>query len=161
MVYKKKQIQKGGTPDTTLLQAVAGILGIVTKVIGNGFLKVIWRLFHICPNPDADPNATPETCFKGKAWDWHLAFKEKHPKAATIYVGTDSKTGVGEFRLLTGPAWRFLIMTIKITLAIAIFCLGGPIVLLGGILFLYTQVYRQLNTRVDDPSKTLNHKNDN
>ena len=156
MVSKKKQIQKGGA--TTLLGIVlTGILAIVSFVV-NLFVKIIWKLFHICPNPDAN---SIETCFTGGMWNWHLAFKEKHPKAVTIFTGEDGETGFGEFRLLTGPGWRFLIMTIKITLAIAIFCLGGPIVLLGGILFLYTQVYRQLNTRVDDPSKTLNHKNDN
>ena len=46
-------------------------------------------------------------------------------------------------------------MCIKITLFIAVFCLGGPLVLLGGLIFLYVQIYNQLNTRTDDPKKQL------
>ena len=143
MLSKKQKIklQKGGVD-------VAGAAIKSGEVIGKIVLKVfgvLWHiikyLFAICPNPDGDWR-DPSTCFVGNPKDWHLAFKEKHPKAVT-------------FNLFTGPAWRFIIMSVKITLFIALFCLGGPIVLLGGLIFLYVQVFNQIDTRIDDPTKTI------
>lgn len=136
-----KNIQKGGWGGLTKILDI--VLIIVVKVF-TGLFYVFKYLFAVCPNPDGD--VFTGTCWVGKPWDWHLAYKEKHPKAFKY-----------EFRLLTGPAWRLLIMCIKITFFIAIFILGGPIVLLGGLIFLYTQIYSQLNTRVDDPEKTLSN----
>ena len=141
MISNKKNIQKGGFTGT-LFRALE-LVGRIAGMVLSGLFFIGKNLFAVCPNPDGDPNI-PGTCRRGKMWDWHLAFKEKHPKAFKY-----------EFRLLTGPGWRFLIMCIKITLFIAIFCLGGPIVLLGGLIFLYTQVYNQLNKRVDDPERPL------
>ena len=134
-----KNIQKGGFVGA-LSKILEVVLLIAVKVVTGIFFAGKY-LFAVCPNPDGDPNI-PGTCFRGKAWDWHLAAKENNPKAYT-------------FTLLTGPAWRFLIMCIKLTIMIALFCLGGPIVLLGGLIFLYTQVYDQLNKRTDDPNQTL------
>ena len=141
-----KKIQKGGVGVEAFVE-VLKVIGNIAVAIFKALFYVFKYLFAVCPNPDGDVKSG--TCFVGKPWDWHLAFKEKHPEAFKY-----------EFRLLTGPAWRFFIIAIKIAAAIAIFCLGGPIVLLGGIIFMYTQLYYQINTRVDDPSKTLNHKND-
>ena len=136
MVLKK--IQKGG-----FVRVLTSILEIIAKIVMAVLILLFYivrYLFDVCPNPDG--SRSTDTCFVGSPWDWHLAAKEKNPKATT-------------FNLLTGPGWRFIITCIKITLFIAIFCLGGPIVLLGGLIFLYTQVYSQLNTRVDNPQETI------
>ena len=137
-----RKIQKGGFVDA--LVDVLKVVGNVVVAVFSGLFLAFQQLFAVCPNPDGDVKSG--TCFVGKPWDWHLSYKEKHPKAFKY-----------EFRLLTGPAWRFLIMIIKITFFIAIFILGGPIVLLGGLIFLYTQLYSQLNKRVDDPEKTISN----
>ena len=85
-----KKIQKGGFVGalTKILEVVALI---VVKVF-TGLFYVVKYLFAICPNPDGD--VMSGTCFVGGPFDWHLAAKEKNPKATT-------------FSLLTGPAWRF------------------------------------------------------
>ena len=140
MVVKK--IQKGGFLET--LSKSFEIIALIAFNVLRGTYYVFKYVFAICPNPDGD--VFSGTCFVGKPMDWHLAFKEKHPKATT-------------FNLLTGPGWRLIIMCIKITLFIAVFCLGGPIVLLGGLIFLYVQIYNQLDTRIDDPTKTISDEN--
>lgn len=143
-----KKIQKGGMPGA--LATVLSYISYLILRIFQGLLDIMRYLFSVCPNPDGDPNISG-TCWEGKIKDWQLAYKEAGKSDSFINVILLS---------FSGPAWRFFIMAIKIAIAIAIFCLGGPIVLLGGIIFMYTRLYSQINTRVDDPSKTLNHKND-
>jgi hypothetical protein len=60
-----------------------------------------------------------------------------------------------------GSFWIFLKWCFKSAIYLVIFCYGGPIVILAGIMYLYSQLIQKMSVRNDELDMANNNKKNN
>jgi hypothetical protein len=105
--------------------------------IVKGVLIFIKDIIKICPNDQADDW---KGCFKNLGW------RQLNPK-----------------KWEWGGLWYYLKWCVKTVIYIIIFCFGGPVVILVGVAYLYSQLFTKLGERTDglDPSNINKDENNN
>lgn len=111
--------QKGGFVDT-LVNILKTILFDIVIPVLRVFAKIIGPLFKILPKED---------------------FSEFN-RVGELLPSSNR-------RIDWGLAWKYIYWCIKTVIYLIIFCFGGPIVILIGIIYLYSSLFKKLSVRND------------
>ena len=120
----KNNIQYGGGPLNALLY-LGTLIGKIAIAVGTAMMLLMKKLLKLCPAGSGPVVAEASDCFKSIKWppsEWDV-----------------------------GLLWIYLKFCLKTIIYLIIFCFGGPIVILIGNIYLYSQLYVQLGRRNDDP----------
>ena len=121
----KNNIQYGGGPIDAVLY-LGTLIGKIVIMVGTAMMVLMKKLLKFCPAGDGPEVAEASDCFKSIKWppsEWDV-----------------------------GLLWIYLKFCLKTIIYLIIFCFGGPIVILIGIIYLYSQLYVQLGRRTDEPN---------